>query len=83
MHRATRRFWQCFNALPKSVQDTATKNFDLLKKDPSHPSLHFKPLGKFWSVRVGIHHRALAIKDGPDFIWVWIGTHDEYERLIK
>jgi hypothetical protein len=37
---------------------------ELLKKDPSHPSLHFKPLGKFWSVRVGIHHRALAIKDG-------------------
>ena len=20
--------------------------------------------------------------DGPDFIWVWIGDHDEYDRLI-
>jgi len=49
----------------------------------SHPSLHFKKVGKFWSVRVGINHRALAIDDGEDFIWVWIGTHDEYERMIK
>lgn len=83
MHRATRRFWQCFNALPKSAQETAMKNFDLLKKDPTHPSLHFKPLGKFWSVRVGLHYRALAIKDGADFLWVWIGSHNEYERLTK
>jgi hypothetical protein len=83
MHRTTRRFWQCFNALSKSAQERATKNFDLLKKDPTHPSLHFKPLGKFWSVRAGIHYRALAIKDGADFIWVWIGLHNEYERPIK
>jgi hypothetical protein len=27
-------------------------------------------------------HRALAVKDGDDFIWVWIGQHDEYDRLI-
>ena len=23
------------------------------------------------------------IKDGEDYIWVWISTHDEYERMIK
>jgi hypothetical protein len=28
-------------------------------------------------------YRALAVEDGNDFIWVWIGTHDEYERMIK
>jgi len=28
-------------------------------------------------------HRALAIEDGGDFLWVWIGSHDEYMRLIK
>jgi hypothetical protein len=32
---------------------------------------------------VGINHRALAMEDGEDFIWVWIGTHDEYERMIR
>ncbi len=40
-------------------------------------------MGKFWSVRAGINHRALAVEDGEDFIWVWIGTHREYERMIK
>lgn len=83
MHRTTRRFWSLFDALPDPVRKTAKKNFDLLKRNPAHPSLHFKPIGKFWSVRAGIHHRALAIKDGADFIWVWIGPHDEYERLTK
>jgi len=34
-------------------------------------------------VRAGPHHRALAVEDGEDFIWVWIGPHDEYERIIK
>lgn len=82
MHRTTRRFWRYFDDLPEVVQKTAKKNFDWLKKNPSHPSLHFKKVGKFWSVRAGIDHRALAVEDGADFIWVWIGTHDEYERMI-
>jgi hypothetical protein len=54
----------------------------LLKEDPSHPSLHFKKVGELWSARVGAAHRALAVPDGDDFVWVWIGTHDEYERMI-
>jgi hypothetical protein len=82
MHRTTRRFWKCFDDLPEAVQRIAKKNFELLKKDPSHPSLHFKKVGKFWSVRVGISHRALAVEDVADFIWVWIGAHDEYEQMI-
>lgn len=83
MYRTTERFWQCFDKLPSSVQKIAKQNFKLLKTNSRHPSLHFKKIGKFWSVRVGISHRALAVEDGEDFIWVWIGAHDEYERMIK
>ncbi len=83
MHRATTRFWQCFRKLPAPVQAVSKKNFELLKANPSHPSLHFKKVGALWSVRVGLHFRALAVEDGKDFIWVWIGTHDEYQRMIK
>lgn len=83
MHRTTTRFWKCFANLPEPVQDVAKKSFELLKTDPSHPSLHFKKAGKFWSIRIGLNCRALAVKDGEDFIWVWIGTHDEYERMLK
>jgi hypothetical protein len=83
MHRATRRFWACFDSLAEDIQNVARKNYALLKVNPRHPSLQFKKLGKFWSARVGLNHRALAIEDGEGFIWVWIGPHDEYERLIQ
>ena len=77
MHRTTRRFWRYFDRLPTSVQQIARENFSLLKANPRHPSLHFKEVGKFWSARVGIGHRALAIKDEEGFVWVWIGPHGE------
>jgi hypothetical protein len=41
----------------------ADRNFELLKDDSGHPSLHFKKAGAFWSARVGIQFRALSIKD--------------------
>ena len=46
----------------------AKNNFELLKADPLHPSLRFKKVGNLWSIRVGINHRALVIKDEEDFI---------------
>ena len=83
MHKATNRFWSSFEKLPEPIQALAYKNFELLKTNPRHPSLHFKKIGSFWSVRIGLRYRALAIEDGDDFIWVWIGSHDDYERLLK
>jgi hypothetical protein len=65
------------------VQRVARHNSDLLKENPAHPSLHFKKVGKLWSVRVGPYHRALAVEDDTDFVWLWVGPHDEYERRIK
>ena len=43
--------------LPQTVRDLADKNFQLLKSDPQHPSLHLKQVGDFWSARVGLAHR--------------------------
>ena len=83
MHRTTDRFWQRYSSLPKDVQALADKNFQLLKDNPKHPSLQLKKVGGFWSARVGLAHRVLAIDDGDDRIWVWIGSHDEYEKIIK
>jgi len=83
VHKATMRFWSCFNQLPQSTQRLAKKNYALLKEDPKHPSLHFKKIGKLWSARVGKNYRALAMEDNKGFIWVWIGNHSEYERLLN
>lgn len=83
MHRATPRFWKCYQHLPADVRDLADKCFELLKHNPRHPSLRFKRIGGIWSACVGLVYRALAFEDGDDFIWVWIGPHDEYERLVS
>jgi hypothetical protein len=82
-HFATGRFWRHYKDLPHHIQNLANNSFDLLKENPRHPSLHFKKVGRVWSVRVGAHYRALAAEEGDDFLWFWIGNHDEYDRLIS
>jgi hypothetical protein len=83
-HKSTASFWKHYGALPKAIQKLADKNFELLKLEPYHPSLHFKNVsGELWSARVGMHFRALALPDKDGFTWIWIGTHAEYDRLIK
>jgi len=81
-HFTTPRFWRCYNALPKPIQDLARKNLELLKKDVHHPSLHFKKIEKYRSIRIGLNFRALAVEGPEGLIWFWIGTHSEYDRMI-
>ena len=81
-HHASPRFWQCYEALPKRVQKLADKCFELLKADPRHPSLHFKHVGRFRSVRVGLHYRALGVDVDDGVLWFWIGTHGDYDDLV-
>jgi hypothetical protein len=85
-HLALPRFWQHYQALPKEIQQLADKNFALLQADPMHASLHFKRVGRtkqLWSVRVGIHYRALAVEKPEGLVWFWIGTHAEYDNLLS
>lgn len=83
-HFASRRFWQCLEALPAEVQAVAHQNFAILKQDPSHPSLQFKPVGngKYRSVRVGLHFRALGVPVAEGVQWFWIGSHADYDKLV-
>ena len=82
-HRASKRFWATYDKLPASVQKLADTNFQLLKRNPHHPSLQFKRVKEYWSVRVGLHYRALAVEIDGDIVWFWIGTHAEYDRLVR
>ena len=82
-HRTTKGFRKAYEELPADVRLLANKSFQLLKADPKHPSLHFKKVPAGWSARVGLHHRALAIERSYGFLWYWIGTHADYDRLIK
>ncbi len=79
---ASSKFWALYNALPRDVRNVADKNYELLRADLCHPSLHFKRIGELWSVRAGLHHRALGIEVDDGVMWIWIGTHSEYDKLI-
>ena len=81
-HWTSGRFWALYEALPPEVRGTADKNFQLLKADSRHASLHLKRIGKLWSVRVGDRYRALG-QDVPDGIeWFWIGSHAAYDKIL-
>jgi len=83
--QATQRFWRLFHELPQPVQRLAEKNYALWRSGPSHPSLHFRRLkgrDDMFTIRIGDHHRALAVLDGDTVTWVWIGTHADYDRMV-
>ena len=81
-HFASPSFWSGYEALPSAVRDLADKNFELLKIDPKHPALHFKHVGRYWSARVGLHYRALAVDAEDGLVWFWIGSHADYDKLL-
>jgi hypothetical protein len=62
---------------PVVVRELADRNYALLKRDPRHPSLRFKKVGRFWSVRVGLRHRALATQVDD------VGSHADYDALMR
>ena len=82
-HFTNPAFWDCYDHLSRDIQLLADKNFALLKANPKHPSLHLKKVGNYWSARIGKKHRALAIQSEERLIWFWIGTHAEYDELLK
>jgi len=59
------------------------KKLRTVEKQPLASLPAFQEGGKPVVRESGINYRALAVEDETDFIWVWIGSHDEYKRLIK
>jgi hypothetical protein len=82
-HYASPGFWKLFHLLPLDTQRLARDNFRLLKANPRHPSLRFKKVGPYWSVRVGRGYRALGTPLNGDILWGWIGSHADYDKLLK
>ncbi len=75
-------FWEHFNRLPAATQARAQKQYHLWLQNHLHPSLHFKKVGKFWSVRVDDNHRTLGLETDGTILWFFIGRHDQYENKI-
>ncbi|MBG1265118.1 ParE family toxin-like protein [Nostoc sp. WHI] len=81
---ATADFWKAYAELSPEIQEQARKAYKLWQENLLYPSLHFKKVGKnLWSARISGGYRALALKKGDDYYWIWIGDHDEYESFLN
>jgi len=82
----TDSFRQAYAKLPEEVRQKVRKAYRQWTANPTHPSLHYKKIHAslpIWPVRVGLHHRAVGIVHDEKMLWYFVGTHAEYDRLIK
>lgn len=73
----------CYDKLPTRTRELADRCFALMKDNSRHPSLHFKQVGSYWTARIGLRYRAIAIQEGEVIVWFWIGSHAEYDEMIR
>jgi hypothetical protein len=80
----TTEFWQLYREFPPPIREATRRTYRLWKKNPRAPGLHFKKVHDVYSVRIGkTGYRAVAV-DVPDgFLWIWIGSHDDYVRWLR
>ena len=84
--RTTQRFRALRDSLPKPIQEKAQAAYELWSANPDHPSLRFKKVHvklPIYSVRIDIDWRAVGLLDGDIVLWFWIGSHAEYEQLLR
>ena len=84
--QALPRFWKLYRGLPKGIRQRTAKAYRIWRQNPNSPGLHFKRVSNtrpVYSVRIGDDYRALGLLHGDTVTWFWIGTHDEYEQILK
>lgn len=82
----TQEFRQRLAQLSEVVQAQAARAYALWRSDPYHNSLQFKRVSQrqpIYSVRVGLGYRALGLREGEHVYWYWIGSHAEYDELLR
>jgi hypothetical protein len=80
---ALAEFWKCYKGLPENVRALADKKYALFEQEPFHPSLGLQQKGGVWTVDIGRSYRAMAYREGNDFHWFWIGSHEAYNKLLR
>jgi hypothetical protein len=81
--RGTDRFWKLYAGLPLEIKTAARAAFARFRENQAHPSLRLERLRsdpRAWSVRVTLNYRAVAFRQGDDWVWIWIGTHRQFDR---
>lgn len=78
-------FWDAYARLGLEERERARKAYRLWAESPFHPSLHFKCVNvreHVWSLRISRSIRALGVFEGEGVTWFWIGSHDDYDKML-
>lgn len=92
--KCQKRFWKLLGKLPTEIQGLAkTRYKNVFRKMPRHPMLdgewytHKVAKRRVYRIEVGQNYRCLAFYDesqeSESYVWYWIGSHEEYNGLIK
>ena len=76
---ATRTFVRLYQKLPHDIRERAKKALELLRVNPSHPSLGHKKMAgqeEIYELRVSSNYRITYQKTGDTAYLRKIGTHD-------
>ena len=86
LSRTTAAFRAQLGALPKPIQDKAASAYAIWAENAHHPSLRFKKIHSglpIYSARIDRAWRAVGVLEGDTVVWFWIGSHANYETLLR
>jgi hypothetical protein len=84
--KTTERFWKCYQKLPENIKKEAKKAYRQYRKNPQYPGLRFKRIHStrpLFSMRITKDYRAIGLQEDKYIIWFWIGSHSDYDSLLK
>ncbi len=82
----TKEFRKQLSQLPEPVQEQTIKAYEIWQSNPYQRGLQFKRVSQrqpVYSVRVGLNYRVLGLLENDHIYWFWIGSHAEYDELLK
>lgn len=84
--KTTRQFRESLDSLPEAIREQARSAYCTFRENPQHPGLQFKrvhPTLPIYSARISSDYRAVGIRSAGEIVWFFIGSHTEYEHLLK
>jgi hypothetical protein len=82
----TEKFRQLYANAPRERQQKIQRAYALWRSNPSHPSLRFKKVHAtlpIYSARVDLDWRVVGVLEAGTLVWFWVGSHPQYEALLR
>ena len=79
-------FRKLYDRLPLTARRAVRRSYVKWRRDPFDPSLEGRRLqgkSEYYRVEIlGKQYRAVALVRGHVYVWLWVGTHADYNSFI-